>query len=154
VNADLDSTLAALADRSRRSIVELLREKPRRPSEIADLLSMTRPALSRHLRVLRDAGLVRDDLIAHDARARLLELRREPFAELRSWVEEVEGFWADQLSAFKAHAERAHALARDVGATGSHPGRVEPRPRPAPNRDPGHPRDRREKRQKGEKRRP
>src|SRR5262245_54101874 len=55
---DLDRTLAALGDPQRRAIVELLREQALCPSELADALSMSRPAMSRHLRILRGAGLV------------------------------------------------------------------------------------------------
>lgn len=105
---DLDSTLAALADPSRRAIIELLRAGPQRPSDVADRLSLSRPALSKHLRVLRTAGLVDAELVESDARARMLQLRRAPFTQLGSWVEEVEAFWADQLGAFKEHAERKH----------------------------------------------
>jgi DNA-binding transcriptional ArsR family regulator len=105
VAPDLDRTLAALADPSRRAIVELLRQRTRRPSEVADALSLSRPALSRHLKVLRLAGLVAEELDQADARARTVRLRPEPFARLRSWVEEVESFWTDQLGAFKTYAE-------------------------------------------------
>lgn len=104
--ADLDRTLAALADPTRRGVVDLLRRAPRRASEIAEALDMTRPAMSRHLRVLRKAGLVREDAQDDDARVRVYRLEREPFADLRGWLDEVEAFWADQLQAFKAHAER------------------------------------------------
>jgi DNA-binding transcriptional ArsR family regulator len=102
----LDRTLAALADPTRREVIDLLRKKPLKPSDIADELSMSRPALSRHLRVLRQAGLVVEELQAHDARVRLYELQKEPFVELQSWLEEVGEFWDTQLGAFKAHAER------------------------------------------------
>lgn len=102
----VDLTLAALADKTRREVVELLRETPRRPSDIADALSLSRPALSRHLRVLRQAGLVSEEVQVDDARARLLHLRRQPFEELQSWVSDVTALWEDQLAAFKRHAER------------------------------------------------
>ena len=101
--ADLDRTLAALADPTRRAIVERLRNKPQRPSEVAEALSM-----SRHLRVLRRAGLIAQESLEEDARGRLIQLRTGPLTELRSWVEEVEAMWGDQLEAFKAHAERVH----------------------------------------------
>jgi len=108
VRADLDQTLAALADPTRRAIVELLREKPLCSSDLAEALSMSRPAMSRHLRVLRGAGIVEQELLDSDARVRMVQLRREPFSQLRTWLEEVEAFWGDQLEAFKAHAERKH----------------------------------------------
>ncbi len=106
MSGDLDATLWALADPTRRGIVELLRSGPQRPSAVAEALGASRPALSRHLRVLREAGLVEESPAPEDARARMLSLRREPFDALREWVIEVEEFWGDQLAAFKAHAER------------------------------------------------
>jgi len=112
VAAELDRTLAALADPTRRAIVERLRTGPQRPSEVADALSMSRPAMSRHLRVLRRAGLVAQETLEDDARARLVSLRTEPLTRLRAWVEDVEAMWADQLQAFKVHAERAHRSRR------------------------------------------
>ncbi len=105
-NNSLDRTLAALADPTRRQVVHLLRKRPRRAGEIADALSMTRPAMSRHLRVLRKTGLVNEDEPANDARVRIYRLRREPFSQLRQWLEEVEAFWGAQLDSFKEHVER------------------------------------------------
>ena len=102
----LDGTFTALADPTRRGVIELLRRSPQRASELADALSMTRPAMSRHLRVLRKTGLVTESELEHDARARVYRLEREPFSELSHWLSEVEAFWGAQLSAFKAHAER------------------------------------------------
>jgi DNA-binding transcriptional ArsR family regulator len=106
MKSDLDRTLAALADPTRRRVVDLLRKKPRRASDLADSLSMTRPAMSRHLRVLRKTGLVSEDELEHDARVRVYRLERGPFTDLRGWLTEVEGFWQDQMTAFKAHAEK------------------------------------------------
>lgn len=72
---------------------------------------MSRPAMSRHLRVLRDSGLVVEEEIAADARVRMYSLRRKPFHEVRGWLDEVEAFWTDQLDAFKHHVElRAKAV--------------------------------------------
>jgi DNA-binding transcriptional ArsR family regulator len=113
MTADVDKTLAALADPARRAIVELLRGGPRRPSEVAAALAISRPAMSRHLRVLRGAGLVDQEPLASDARVRMIELRRQPFAELQGWIAEVEAFWGDQLGAFKAHAERVYTDERE-----------------------------------------
>ena len=107
VRTDLDQTLTALADPARRAIVELLRQRPLRPSEVADVLDMSRPAMSRHLRILRTSGLIEEEMLEDDARSRLLQLRRKPFTQLRDWVGEIESFWTDQLQSFKAHAERA-----------------------------------------------
>jgi DNA-binding transcriptional ArsR family regulator len=105
-NSSLDRTLSALADPTRRAAVQLLRRKPRRAGELSEALSMSPPAMSRHLRVLRKTGLIEGDEHEHDARVRIYRLRREPFSELREWLQDVEGFWSTQLRSFKAHAER------------------------------------------------
>jgi DNA-binding transcriptional ArsR family regulator len=106
MTADLDSTLAALADPTRRAVIELLRRKPCRAGDIADALSVSRPAMSRHLRLLRKGGLVTGDDHEHDARVRIYSLQRQPFQQLRGWLDEVESFWSVQLQSFKAQVER------------------------------------------------
>ena len=110
---DLDRTLAALADPTRRGVIDLLRKKPRRAGELADAMEMTPPAMSRHLRVLRKSGLVEEDSEEEDARVRIYRLRAEPFSALRRWIEEVEEFWTNELAAFKEHAERTRGKKRD-----------------------------------------
>ena len=106
--AGLDRTLAALADSTRRSAVDLLRKKPRRAGDLARELAMSQPAMSRHLRVLREAGLIEEgEGDGDDARVRVYRLRQKPFAALRQWAEEVEAFWGEQLESFKEHVERA-----------------------------------------------
>ena len=112
---DLQPIFVALADPARLAAVRLLRKKPLRSSEVAAALSLSRPLASRHLQVLRRAGLIEEIAEQKDARVRIYRLRPEPFAELRSWLDEVEGFWADQLQAFKAHAERKHGKATAPG---------------------------------------
>lgn len=109
---NLDQTLLALADPTRRRVVDLLRRTPQRAGDIAEALSVSPPRLSRHLRVLRNSGLIEDSAIEQDARVRLYRLRPERFAIVRAWLEEVEAFWAAELSAFKAHAEGARARRR------------------------------------------
>jgi DNA-binding transcriptional ArsR family regulator len=104
--ASIDRTLAALADPTRRGMVELLRHEPRRAGEIAAAFAMSAPAMSRHLRVLRKTGLIEETGLEEDARVRVYQLRPGPLVELRDWLTEVEAFWAGQLDAFKAHAER------------------------------------------------
>jgi DNA-binding transcriptional ArsR family regulator len=102
----LDRTLAALADPTRRGVVDMLRRKPRRAGELAQAFDLSPPAMSRHLRVLRKTGLVREEGLEEDARVRLYRLRPEPFRDLRAWLQEVESFWTDQLASFRAHAAR------------------------------------------------
>jgi DNA-binding transcriptional ArsR family regulator len=104
---DIDVTLAALADPTRRQIVELLRERPRRAGDLAAAFAISTPSVSRHLRVLRRSGVVSGHGVDDDARLRVYELQREPFTTLQAWLDQVEAFWADQLGAFRAHVERA-----------------------------------------------
>jgi DNA-binding transcriptional ArsR family regulator len=102
----LDETFAALADPTRRGVVQLLRKRPRRAGELADELSMSAPAMSRHLKVLRDSGLVEEERQDDDSRVRIYRLRPQPFGDLRRWLDDVESFWTGQLQAFAAHAEK------------------------------------------------
>jgi DNA-binding transcriptional ArsR family regulator len=104
--SEIDRTLAALADPTRRRVVDLLRKKPLRAGDIAAKFAMSAPAMSRHLRVLRKSGIVEEEALDEDARVRVYRLRPERFAAMRGWLDEVEGYWSDQLAAFKAHAER------------------------------------------------
>ena len=106
VPTSLDRTLTALADPTRRWVVEQLRRGPRRAGALAAAGGLSAPALSRHLRVLRRVGLVEGTGVEHDARVRLYRLRPEPLSRLKAWLDEVQGFWGGQLDAFKAHAER------------------------------------------------
>ena len=106
MSAALDGTFEALADPARRGVVDLLRKEPRRASELADSLGLSRPAMSKHLAVLRERGLIEAEHDADDARARVYRLRPERFGELRDWLEQVERFWSLQLDAFKQHAEK------------------------------------------------
>jgi DNA-binding transcriptional ArsR family regulator len=104
--ARIDCTLAALADPHRRSVVELLRERPRRAGEIASALGLSAPALSRHLKQLRDNGLVEETHPDFDARVRIYSLKAGPLRDLKKWVDETEALWTGQLAAFKRHVER------------------------------------------------
>ena len=103
----LDHTLAALAEPTRRRVIDLLRERPRRAGELAQAMSVSAPLMSRHLRMLRIHGLVKEEHgDPRDSRVRMYSLRREPFDELQGWLEQVEAFWTDQLGAFREHVER------------------------------------------------
>lgn len=99
----LDRTLAALAEPTRRAVVDLLRDGPARASRLADDLGTSRPALSRHLRVLRAADLIEDRADPTDGRARLIHLRTAPLDDVADWLTEVRTFWTEQLDAFAAH---------------------------------------------------
>jgi len=102
----VDRTLAALADPHRRRAVDLLFERPRRAGELAEALQLPAPTMSRHLRILRQSGLVEESHPEFDARVRIYALRPEPIAGLKAWLETTERLWSDQLAAFQAHLER------------------------------------------------
>ena len=105
-SARLDRTLAALADPHRRGVVDVLGRGPQSAGDLARKLGLTAPAMSRHLRVLREGGLVQDSHPHFDARVRVYSLRSEPMVELRQWLAKTEQLWADQLLAFKSHIEK------------------------------------------------
>lgn len=105
LSSDLDTTLAALADPVRRGAIDLLREGPRGAGELAAALSQSPPSMSRHLKVLRDVGLVRADNPAFDARVRVYSLNPRPLADLARWLGAAEELWAEQLTRLKEHVE-------------------------------------------------
>lgn len=104
--AQLDRTLAALADPNRRRVVELLRKGPMRAGDIAQRAGLTPPAMSRHLRTLRSAGIVEERHPEFDARVRIYALNAKPIAALRGWLEETEALWTTQLWSLKRFIEK------------------------------------------------
>jgi DNA-binding transcriptional ArsR family regulator len=96
-----ESGMDALGDPTRRRILEVLRSGPRPVGEIARDMPVSRPAVSQHLRVLKEAGLVRD---RRDGARRIYAVDPGGLAELRAYVE---GLWTSALADFKAAAERA-----------------------------------------------
>lgn len=106
MKASIDEVLDALADPVRRGAVDLLRKRPRRAGDLARALNVTPPAMSRHLRVLRQTGVVEEQREEDDNRVRMYRLRRKPFVALQAWLDQVEAFWSDQLGSFKRHAEK------------------------------------------------
>jgi DNA-binding transcriptional ArsR family regulator len=124
----LDRTFAALADPTRRRVVDLLRRGPQRAGDLAAALSTSPPAMSRHLRVLRQTGLVGEEGLDEDARVRVYRLRPERFAAIRDWLDEVEDYWEGQLAAFKDQAERGVR----PGSPGPRRGAAAPATQPLP----------------------
>jgi DNA-binding transcriptional ArsR family regulator len=106
VGNEVDEVLVALADPVRRQVVDELRLGPKRAGELAEAAGMSFPAISRHLRVLRATNLVEVRVLDEDARVRVYRLRAEPFLALRAWLDQVEGFWTDQLGAFSDYANK------------------------------------------------
>ncbi|MFC6016912.1 ArsR/SmtB family transcription factor [Plantactinospora solaniradicis] len=89
-----------LAEPTRRRILDLLRERPRSVNELTEQLGLTQPGTSKHLRVLRDAGLVR---VRPDAQRRWYELCPEPLAELDAWLAPYRWMWAGRLDTLEQH---------------------------------------------------
>jgi DNA-binding transcriptional ArsR family regulator len=105
--AGLDDTLAALADPVRRRAVELLAERPRRAGELAGELGTAPSTMSKHLRVLRQSGLVTETSPEFDTRVRIYRLAAAPMAELRQWLAAAEQAWTVQLRSFAAQFDGA-----------------------------------------------
>jgi DNA-binding transcriptional ArsR family regulator len=102
---ETDETWTALVDPTRRRIVELLAEGPMRAGAVADSFPSTGPTISRHLSVLKRAGLIEVATVGDDARVKLYRLRRQPFGDITAWLDQVQAHWRDQLDAFAQHAE-------------------------------------------------
>jgi DNA-binding transcriptional ArsR family regulator len=103
---NLDRTLAALADPHRRRVVDLLRDRPRRAGELAAAARISFPAMSRHLKTLRNSGLVEENRDEFDSRVRIYRLRGEPMTALKAWLEATETMWTGQLLALKSHLSK------------------------------------------------
>jgi DNA-binding transcriptional ArsR family regulator len=99
----VDAALTALADPLRRRTVELLALRPHRAGELAGTLGVTPPTMSKHLRILRQGGLVTDTQPSFATRVRVYQLRHEPFRHLRRWLDDAERGWTEQLEAFATH---------------------------------------------------
>jgi DNA-binding transcriptional ArsR family regulator len=95
---------AALADPTRRRIVELLAERDRDAGELAAAFPVSRPAVSRHLRVLRESGLV---TVRSQAQHRVFSLDPRPLDELSSWLDRYRSFWSQRLDALEAELVRS-----------------------------------------------
>ena len=104
--AALDTKLVALADPTRRAIVELLVQEPHRASALADATGVTRSRMSKHLRILLDAGIARDERPADDARSRVFHLHPDAMNDVRRWLDQLQRMWDAQLQSFKEHVER------------------------------------------------
>jgi DNA-binding transcriptional ArsR family regulator len=100
-NQSRHDVLVALADATRGRIVEMLATRPHTAGEIHRAFPIAAPAVSRHLRVLRDAGLVEEQRPQADRRVRVYRLRAEPVQELAGWLDAVSRGWQDQLESFK-----------------------------------------------------
>jgi DNA-binding transcriptional ArsR family regulator len=96
------TTFELVAEASRRRILDLLREKARPVGELVELLGLSQPGVSKHLRLLRDAGLVR---VRREGQRRWYELEPEPLAELDEWLEPYRRLWEDRLDRLERHLD-------------------------------------------------
>ena len=94
------SAFAAISEPARRQILELLRERERPVGELVGHLRLSQPGVSKHLRVLREAGLVR---VRRDGKQRWYGLRAEPLAELDAWLAPYRELWSGRLDALEQH---------------------------------------------------
>jgi DNA-binding transcriptional ArsR family regulator len=95
-------TFEVLAEPTRRRILDLLRERPRLVGELSAELGLSQPGTSKHLRVLRDAGLVK---VRAEAQRRWYELDPAPLAEVDAWLAPYRWMWADRLDALERHLD-------------------------------------------------
>jgi DNA-binding transcriptional ArsR family regulator len=99
------AVIEALADPVRRQVVTLLSGGPRRAGQLAGATGMSAPSMSRHLRVLLAAGVIEDERIAADARARVFRLRPQSLVAVRAWLDQIQAGWNEQLASYKRHVE-------------------------------------------------
>src|SRR5262249_56455045 len=101
----VDRGCAAVTDARRRAIVRLLSVGPRRAGELHAEFDVSKPAISRHFRILRENGLVEERRVPDDGRGRLYVLRTEPLQQASGWLDDVSRAWQAQLDAFKEYVE-------------------------------------------------
>ncbi|NEA33888.1 metalloregulator ArsR/SmtB family transcription factor [Streptomyces sp. SID13031] len=97
------TTFEVLAEPRRRQILDLLRTGERPVGDLVDELALSQPAVSKHLKVLRDAGLVE---VRQDAQRRWYRLRPAPLLEIDSWLEPYRELWRDRLDALETHLDK------------------------------------------------
>jgi len=101
---DLDRSFAALSDGTRRDVIRTLMHKPRSAGELARYVAVSPQALSRHLRVLRKAGLVAEEGLEEDGRVRIYSVRSIALQPVQQWLWQVEDICRRQLQSFKTYA--------------------------------------------------
>jgi DNA-binding transcriptional ArsR family regulator len=103
----MESVFEIIAEPNRRAILGLLVSSQQSVGEIERQLGMTQPTVSKHLRVLREAGFVQSTV---DAQRRLYQLKPEPFQEVDAWLARFRRFWSDHVDALERHLDRMHPL--------------------------------------------
>lgn len=100
-------TFEVLADPTRRSILQVLSSGDHRAGDLARATGTSKPAVSKHLRVLLEAGVVEDERVVEDARVRVFRLRPDALAAVQAFLDQLQADWAVQLGRFKDHVERS-----------------------------------------------
>jgi len=101
-----EATFQALADPTRRAVLDLLRRGSQPAGQIAEAFPVSRPAISKHLRLLRRAHLVREH---REGRHRVYQLNPEPLRAVDSWIEQYRSFWTASLNNLKSFVEAEYA---------------------------------------------
>ena len=108
----MESTFAIIAEPSRRAILSLLATSERSVGDIEKQLQLSQPSVSKHLRVLREAGFVQSRV---DAQRRLYRIRPEPLMEIDAWLDPFRRFWSARIDALERHLDRIHQAPRRKG---------------------------------------
>src|ERR1700726_1170309 len=110
----MENAFEIVAEPNRRAILSLLTLNEQSVGEIERQLHLSQPAVSKHLRVLRDAGFVESTV---DAQRRLYRLKPEPFEELEAWLAQFRRFWSDHVDALERHLDRMDQSTPTKGKT-------------------------------------
>jgi DNA-binding transcriptional ArsR family regulator len=108
----MESTFAIIAEPSRRAILTLLASAEHSVGDIEEKLSLPQPSVSKHLRVLRDAGFVESRV---DAQRRLYRIKPEPLMEIDAWLAPFRRFWSVHIDALERHLDQMHPAPRRKG---------------------------------------
>jgi DNA-binding transcriptional ArsR family regulator len=108
----MESAFATLAEPNRRAILALLASSERSVGEIEEQLQLPQPSVSKHLRVLREAGFVESRV---DAQRRLYRIRPEPLMEVDAWLAPFRRFWSVHIDALERHLDRMNQVPRQKG---------------------------------------
>ncbi|MGW3960870.1 ArsR/SmtB family transcription factor [Amycolatopsis sp. NPDC005003] len=107
----MGTAFGVLADPTRRRILALLLDRPRSVGELVGLLSLSQPAISKHLRVLREAGFV---TVRQDGQRRFYRLCPEPLRRIDEWLSDYRRFWTDRLAAMERHLDGAEPVEQQL----------------------------------------
>jgi DNA-binding transcriptional ArsR family regulator len=108
----MESIFTVIAEPNRRAILSLLAGSERSVGDIEQQLKLSQPSISKHLKVLRDAGFVESRV---DAQRRLYRIRAEPLMQIDGWLEPFRRYWSVQVDALERHLDRKHPLPRAKG---------------------------------------